>query len=1008
MADSVSSRNSLDAGTSTASLTGSTTPMARGEGDEFVIAMTGADSSSGSDLGKTPSSQLRGSPLLDDQKTVISKKSPVVEQVALPRAITPAEMGRTLVGQRLGHFELEEFVGGGGMGAVFRATDTMLNRTVAVKVLSRDQTEDETLKRFKNEAQNAARLDHEKIARVYYVGEDQGWHYIVFEFIDGVNLRDLVDDKGPLALDEAVYYTLQVAEALRHAHHRDVVHRDIKPSNILITPDGRAKLVDMGLARLHQVESPQNDLTASGVTLGTFDYISPEQARDPRNADVRSDIYSLGCTLYFALTGRPPFPDGTVLQKLLSHSTDAPPDPRLYRPDIPDDVCRTLTRMLAKNPTQRFQSPDELIEELLEVADRQGLETAAHSGTPYSARPAPRAAWYEQHLPWAAPVVTLIVVVLLLDWLSNSRQTTQERPRPKLLPAISAAPTNTSDSTTPPERVTPLLHERTSPKVVETPDGSATEVASLTPLTEVVESPTKNGTLPAATAVAGGATEPATSAGIGETPIKGGVDGADSGSSTAASATAPLAKRLLLVGPSTTPHGPQAKVVSSLAAAIAAAADMPDLEAIELHFDGERVEVPLSIAPTTLTIRAAAGRTPVIVFRPHAEALASDRHMLRIAGGRTLLQGIQFRLELPTQHAGEGWALFALDQIRSLEMERCGLTIRNATDLGTVLQSQVAFVELLSPRITTQANLPTESSTIIVPPLIQLSATIARGEANFIHAESGTPFALRWNQGLLATNQRLADIGGASDSQIWDSWVRIDLANLTAAVREGLCVMRARPDALKHLALEIDATNCIFVTDTTAPLIEHQTLEALDRLKTRHPNFEGRGNIFSGPREFWRIVSQRDTEPAEATFAAGFNTQDSSYGFNEPVLLKAVMWKALPAPSRAVHTHLKSDYLLSDDPQNPALRHGDDIAGFDPAAVPEFQAEVKSVPTTTPAPEVPAEKPTSETKPPMAPPMAPGSAAQPEDMKTPEMKPADMRMPVMRDPSMTTPMIPPR
>ena len=124
------------------------------------------------------------------------------------------------------------------------------------------------MRRFRNEAQSAARLDHPNIARVYYVGEDKGWNYIVFEYIEGVNVRDLVEHNGPLSLEDAIRYTLQMAEALEHASQRDVIHRDIKPSNILIMLDGRAKLVDMGLARLHQVESPSEDLTASGVTLG--------------------------------------------------------------------------------------------------------------------------------------------------------------------------------------------------------------------------------------------------------------------------------------------------------------------------------------------------------------------------------------------------------------------------------------------------------------------------------------------------------------------------------------------------------------------------------------------------------------------------------------------------------------------------------------------------------------------------------------------------------------------
>ena len=191
---------------------------------------------------------------VDSQKTVISKRPPA-SGPAFVRAANPFEMGAALAGEQLGHFQLEEFIGGGGMGAVFRATDTMLGRTVAVKVVSRDETNEETLRRFRNEAQSAARLDHPNIARVYYVGEDKGWNYIVFEYIEGVNVRDLVEHNGPLSLEDAIKYTLQMAEALDHASQRDVTHRDIKPSNILIMIDGRAKLVDMGLARLHQVES---------------------------------------------------------------------------------------------------------------------------------------------------------------------------------------------------------------------------------------------------------------------------------------------------------------------------------------------------------------------------------------------------------------------------------------------------------------------------------------------------------------------------------------------------------------------------------------------------------------------------------------------------------------------------------------------------------------------------------------------------------------------------------
>ncbi|MBW3600999.1 MAG: protein kinase, partial [Planctomycetes bacterium] len=295
-------------------------------------------------LSSPPSADAEAHPAgLTDQQTVISKHPPIAD-TRLEQPYTPHELGQALVGKRLAHFELEEFLGG-GMGAVFRGRDVTLGRSVAVKVLPRGQ-DDDTLRRFKNEAQSAARLNHENIARVFYVGEENGWNFIIFEYVEGVNIRTLVERQGPLSLEAAINHTLQVAEALDHAYHRDVVHRDIKPSNLIVSNDGSTKLVDMGLARLHQVEASRNDLTASGVTLGTFDYISPEQARDPRTADVRSDIYSLGCTLYYMLTGRPPFPEGTVLQKLLDHQSRIPTDPRVFRPDLPESAVNVLNGML--------------------------------------------------------------------------------------------------------------------------------------------------------------------------------------------------------------------------------------------------------------------------------------------------------------------------------------------------------------------------------------------------------------------------------------------------------------------------------------------------------------------------------------------------------------------------------------------------------------------------------------------------------------------------------------
>ena len=338
---------------------------------------------------------------------------------AAGKSAATAEIGRLLQGHFLGPYRLDQFVGGGGMGAVFRALDTTLDRVVAVKVLSRQQSnDDEMLKRFRNEAQSAARLDHENIGRVHAVGSDDGWHYIVFEFIEGTNLRDVVVKEGPFDLVRTIDVTIQVADALEHASERDVVHRDIKPSNIIITPAGRARVVDMGLARLHHMAGDQ-DLTVSGMTLGTFDYISPEQARDPRSADVRSDLYSLGCTVFFMLVGRAPFANGTMVQKLLQHQQDPPPAIELLRPDVPKRFAQILGRLMEKNPKDRYQRPADLVADLTTMADELGIELASPRPAAASSVEPVASPTIPVHLPWLVPLLGFVAVVVGL-WLRTN------------------------------------------------------------------------------------------------------------------------------------------------------------------------------------------------------------------------------------------------------------------------------------------------------------------------------------------------------------------------------------------------------------------------------------------------------------------------------------------------------------------------------------------------------------------------------------------------------------
>jgi serine/threonine protein kinase len=300
---------------------------------------------------------------MDDSPTIISRPP--------PRPARPEEaFGNSLCGRRLAHFELLEPIGVGGMAAVIRARDTQLDRLVALKILPPDMALDnDNVQRFNQEARAAAKLDHENIARVFFCGEDQGLHFIAFEFVEGENLRDILARRQRLPVDEAIHYVQQVASGLAHSAERGVVHRDIKPSNIIISANRRAKLVDMGLARSLERKDEQA-LTQSGVTLGSFDYISPEQALEPREADARSDIYSLGCTFYHMLTGRPPVPEGTAAKKLHHHQNVIPADPQELLPEIPDDVGAVVMRMIAKDPEDRFQRPEDLVQQLSEFAQK--------------------------------------------------------------------------------------------------------------------------------------------------------------------------------------------------------------------------------------------------------------------------------------------------------------------------------------------------------------------------------------------------------------------------------------------------------------------------------------------------------------------------------------------------------------------------------------------------------------------------------------------------------------
>ncbi len=259
----------------------------------------------------------------------------------------------------ISHYRIEGEIGRGGMGVVYRAVDTRLGRPVAIKVLPSEATADaERHRRFVREAQSASALNHPNIVTIYEIGEDAGTTFIAMELVDGTPLDRLLA-QGPLAVATALDYAVQIASALAVAHAGGIIHRDIKPANIVITRDGRAKVLDFGLAKLIELASTEATLTAvatePGIVMGTAAYMSPEQA-EARPVDARSDIFSFGAVLYEMLAGRRPFSGSTHVGVITSILRDQPPPVRTARPDAPADVDAIIQRALAKDPAARYQT----------------------------------------------------------------------------------------------------------------------------------------------------------------------------------------------------------------------------------------------------------------------------------------------------------------------------------------------------------------------------------------------------------------------------------------------------------------------------------------------------------------------------------------------------------------------------------------------------------------------------------------------------------------------------
>jgi serine/threonine-protein kinase len=308
-----------------------------------------------------------------------------------------------MVGEVLAdRYELEELVGAGGMSSVFRAHDRLLDRKVALKILHQQYSgDDEYVERFRREARAVAALSHPNIVTVIDRGDHDGRQFIVFEYVEGENLKRVIERRGPAPVAKALELAMQIARGLSFAHQQGLVHRDVKPQNVLLNGDGRAKVTDFGIARSLDV---QHGMTQTGTVLGTSDYIAPEQAQGQR-VDEHTDVYSLGVVLYELLTTEVPFPGENFVAVAMRHINEPPPPVRDKRPDVSPRVEAAVQKAMAKRPEDRFATMADFCHEL--EACLAELEGAGTQVAPALA--APRRHRRRRVSPW--PIVLALVVL---------------------------------------------------------------------------------------------------------------------------------------------------------------------------------------------------------------------------------------------------------------------------------------------------------------------------------------------------------------------------------------------------------------------------------------------------------------------------------------------------------------------------------------------------------------------------------------------------------------------
>jgi len=846
----------------------SVVPSTEGSAPDLVSALLENQASvTEVDAPSVPSSEaLIPHPSTDDGVSHSSSSAEVLEAPLTPEVYAS---GALPPGTKLGHFVIKNFIGGGGMGRVYLATDSALDRKVALKVLPRQRANDQgTVARFMNEAKSAARLNHEHIAQVYFTGQQAGIPFIVFEYVEGTNVRALVEENGLFSIPQAITYLIQIAHALTHAAEHGVIHRDVKPSNILITAAGRAKLIDMGLARLLDPSESKNDLTASGVTLGTFDYISPEQARDPRAADIRSDIYSLGCTFFFMLTGQPPFPEGTVLQKLLQHQGDAPPDVRTFQPNIPSEVALLIQKMMAKDPRQRFQTPCQLVDSLIQVAEMLGLRPTEPGKLDWTAGTSGRKSVFEKHVPWLASVSALFVLFVVLHFVWNQAA-------PLDIPIIESEPLPGKPTV---ERSLPA-----SPPTV--PEDRQQVLAPLFPAERVILSEPGQFDaairrfLPQSTLDAVSARWPERErigTAFASTAISSDWRKESKAELSEALSFSKIQELNASPDEAVVPRwtiDPSGKTPGAFLSLGAALTEVGKQATFELKWNGPVGVDPISFVGRDLKMAAAPGYEPLLSFRSvDMTFLQNSRSMCTLNGSTLKFEGVAIEMDIDRNVLASRWTLFELFGSNKLTFTRCCLTIRNAAADYSAYHQEVAFFRT-SPQQTGFEGLTVDSAPLLADTevsadstaaeiQIRLSDSLLRGEANALLCETPQTIDFRLDHSFVAVAKTFVLTEDVKRTAKQENLVHIFLNRAFVYGRSSLVKQNRTSAASESFRLAFDVESSVIRLNQT-PLFESQGT-AFPMKDAAFFRWTGRDNYFQNISLGWRLRPINPLSESEA------------------------------------------------------------------------------------------------------------------------------------------------